>query len=161
MPGLDPRLSGLDWAKGKLSVISDDWGRLVEESIDGSPVHEVGAHETSEGERAFDGCCGVLSQPQQQEGDEGDSHLDTHGILGGAEEVADLEGLLDPAEEQLDLPAAPVEVSDLLGRGMEIVGEDTQLLAGLGVDAEPRAPGAGRGSYGFWPCALAGGRYGR
>ena len=63
------------------------------------------------------------------------TELRHNGVLGGSEEVADLEGLLDPAEEQFDLPASLVEVGDLVGRGVEIVGEDAQLLAGLGQDA--------------------------
>ena len=47
--------------------------------------------------------------------------------------MADFQRLLDPAEEQLDLPAALVELGDLLGGGVEVVGEDAQRLAGLGA----------------------------
>ncbi len=39
--------------------------------------------------------------------------------------------LLDPAEEQLDLPALLVEVCDLFGRCVEIIGDDAQHLAGV------------------------------
>ena len=48
----------------------------------------------------------------------------------------DLKGLLDPAEEQLDGPAALVEVGDLLGGGIEVVAEDAQHLAALGLDPD-------------------------
>src|ERR1700693_2517832 len=51
---------------------------------------------------------------------------------------ADLEGLFDPSEEQLDRPAALVKVSDLLRARRQVVGEDAQDLAGLG--AHPPLP---------------------
>ena len=82
-----------------------------------------------------------LSEAEQQESDEGDGDLDTHRVLGGAEEAGDFEGLLDPAEEQLDGPAALIEVGDLLGGGIEVVREDAQHLAGLDLDAGLRGPG--------------------
>ena len=97
-------------------------------------MHKIGAHEPGEGERALDAVLGRLGEAQEQKGDEGNSDLDVHGILGGAEEAGDLEGLLDPAEEQLDGPAALVELGDLLGASVEIVGEDAQHLAGVAHD---------------------------
>ncbi len=52
--------------------------------------------------------------------DDGDEHVDRggdpdlgfDGVLGGAEEAFDLEVLLDPFEEEFDLPAAFVEPGD-------------------------------------------------
>src|SRR5713101_8969167 len=99
-------------------------------------MHEVGANQPCEGQRASDGFLGLLSEAEQQEGYESAGDLDAHGILGGAEEAGDLEDLLDPAEEQLDGPAALVEVGDLLGSGIEVVAEDAQHLAGLGLDPD-------------------------
>jgi len=78
--------------------------------------------------------CGGLSEAQQQEGYEGDGDLDAHGVLGGAEKAGDLQRLFDPAEEQLDRPAALVEIGDLLRAGVEVVGQQTEYLAGLGPD---------------------------
>lgn len=49
--------------------------------------------------------------------------------------MGDLQGLLDPTEEQLDGPSPLVEICDLLGFGVEIVGEDTQDFAGVSFDA--------------------------
>ena len=72
-----------------------------------------------------------LSHPQQQKSDQRDGDLDADGVFAGAEEAADLEDLLDPAEEQLDRPAALVEISNLLRRGIQIVGQNAQQLAGL------------------------------
>ena len=62
--------------------------------------------------------------------------MDADGVLGGAEELGDFEGLFDPSEEQLDVPAALVEIGDVLGGGVEIVAEDAQDLAGLDADAD-------------------------
>src|SRR6202008_3589104 len=44
------------------------------------------------------------------------------------------EGLLDPAEEQLDGPTSAVEISDLLCAGIEVVRQDAQYLSGIGRD---------------------------
>ena len=41
--------------------------------------------------------------------------------------------LLDPLEEQLDLPAQTVELGDGEGGQREVVGEKDQSLAGLGI----------------------------
>lgn len=41
--------------------------------------------------------------------------------------------LLDPLEEQLDLPAQTVELGDSEGGQREVVGEKDQPLSGLGV----------------------------
>src|ERR687898_483000 len=40
-----------------------------EQLIDGAAVHQVGADQTGEGERAFDGVLGGLGETQQHEGD--------------------------------------------------------------------------------------------
>src|SRR6185295_4766313 len=89
-------------------------GGRSEEGADVSFVHEVGTDEPGEGEWAGHGVLGGLGQSQDQEGDEGDGDLNANGILGGSEEAGDLEGLLDPAEEQLDRPSQFVEIGDLL-----------------------------------------------
>ena len=82
-------------------MIFNDGRRRIEQAIDWASVHQVGAHETGEGEQALDGgLCGI-GEAEEQKGDEGDRDLNAHGVFRGAEEVLDLEGLLDPAEEQL------------------------------------------------------------
>src|SRR5215471_14377556 len=91
-------------------------GRRLEEGTDVSFVHEVGTDETGEGEWAGHGVLGGLSQSQDQESDEGDGDLSANGVLGGSEEAGDLEGLLDPAKEQLDGPSQFVEIGDFLSR---------------------------------------------
>ncbi len=50
--------------------------------------------------------------------------------------MPNFEGMLDPAEEQFDLPAAFVEFSYLVCRRIEIVGDDAQDFAGLGAHVQ-------------------------
>ena len=47
--------------------------------------------------------------------------------------------LLDPLEEQLDLPSALVEGADGRGRQTELIGEEHQGFSRLGI-AQPDAP---------------------
>src|ERR1700722_17679230 len=136
MAGSSPRLSGLAeqaW-DGQLSWGSRRGWLAVEQGIEAASLHQVDAHEASEGERAGDGFLRGLRQAQQEEGDERDGDLGAYGVVRGAQEAGDLKGLLDPAKEQLDRPAALVEKGDLGGRGVEIVGQDAQYLAGVGGD---------------------------
>lgn len=95
-----------------------------------TPVHEIEADQAGKCERLTD--CGLtgLRHAQQQMGDQRHEDLDPHGVLGGSEEMPDLEVLLDPFEEQFDLPALLVELSDLAGRGVEIIGQDADDFAG-------------------------------
>src|SRR5437763_16576661 len=111
MPGLEPRLSGLAWAEreAELGGTSDwAWSWLFE-TVDRPAVHEIGAHETGEGEQTLNGVLGIMSEAQEQESDERDGKLNAHGVLAFAEEMSDLQRLFDPAEEQFDLPAPLVE----------------------------------------------------
>src|SRR6266581_3870382 len=62
-----------------------------------------------------------------------DPYLRLDSILGGAEKRLDPQMLLDPFEEQLDLPAQTVELGDGKGGQREVVGEKDQSLAGLGI----------------------------
>src|SRR6202158_4230166 len=100
----------------------------MEQVIDGAAVHEVGADQSGENDRTLNALLGGLSQAQQQEGDECDCNPDAYSILGGADEASDLEGLLDPAEEQLDGPTSAVEIGDLLCTGIEVIRQDAQHL---------------------------------
>lgn len=92
-------------------------------------MHEVGADQPCEGERPFGEAVGLTGEAQQQVGDQGHRDLDADSVLARADEVLDLQGLFDPTEEQLDGPAPLVQVGDLAGRRLRIVGENTQHLA--------------------------------
>ena len=56
-----------------------------------------------------------------------------HGVLGVADEGLDLQILLDPAKEYLDLPALLVDIGDGLGYQPEVVGKEHINLVGFGV----------------------------
>lgn len=100
MPGSSPLLSGLDRGplEGELIWIVGRRFWWVEQVVQVASVHQVGADEAGEGERTFDELLGGLGHPQQQEGDQGDGDLNADGVFAGAEEMADFQGLLDPAE---------------------------------------------------------------
>ena len=60
-----------------------------------------------------------------------DPDLGLHGVLAGAEEGLDPQVLLDPFEEQLDLPAAFVDLGDGKRGQREVIGQELESLAGL------------------------------
>jgi hypothetical protein len=106
------------------------------EVVDGSGVHEIGANEPCECEDAGDRALDRMRHAQQQIGDQSCGYLCPDGVQRGAEEAADFEGLLDPAEEQLDLPARLVELGDLLRRRLQVVADEAQNLAGVDPDVD-------------------------
>ena len=64
---------------------------------------------------------------------DGNPDLRLHRVLRRAVELLDPKMLLDPLEEEFHLPAAFVERADGGGRKREVVGDEDQRLAGLGV----------------------------
>src|SRR5215472_8596137 len=81
---------------------------------------------------------GVEREALLHDGDEdvdgyGDPQLRLHCTFRGTVEPLDAQMLLDPREEQLDLPAAFVELADGDGRQGEMVGDENELLAGFAV----------------------------
>ena len=56
-----------------------------------------------------------------------------HGVLGDAIEDLDAQMLLDPLEEQFNLPAAAVQFGDAERGQREVVGEEDEVLLGVGV----------------------------
>ena len=55
------------------------------------------------------------------------------GILGGTEEGFDVQVLFDPFEEKLYLPAAAIQIGNGLCRSGEVVGQEVESLADLGI----------------------------
>ena len=73
-----------------------------------------------------------------QSGDEringdGDPDWGAHGVGAGAIKGLDAETLLDPLEEQFDLPASPIQLGKGQRRPGEVVGEEDEGLAGDGI----------------------------
>src|SRR4051812_41346362 len=64
---------------------------------------------------------------------DGDPDLRAHSILGSAVETFDAQVLLDPLEEQLYLPSAPVQGANGQRGQRKLVGQEHQVLAGLGI----------------------------
>ena len=56
-----------------------------------------------------------------------------HSVLGSAVEAFDAQVLLDPLEEQLYLPSAPVQGANGQRRQRKLVGQEHQVLSGLGI----------------------------
>jgi hypothetical protein len=74
----------------------------------------------------------------------GDPNLGLHRIGCGAKEAFDVQVLLDPFEEQFDLPTTLVQLGDGQCRQSEVVGQVDEEPFRLGVE-EANAPG-----YPFW-----------
>src|SRR5215212_4743565 len=72
---------------------------------------------------------------QQHIGDHGGQQLQADGVGVAAEEGPDLEMLLDPSEQQLDLPAHFVEAADVDGRALEVVGEEGDFASVVALEA--------------------------
>src|ERR1700759_4638112 len=126
MAGLDPLLSGTSVAYREAELGQRDcwpW-RLdvagVEQVRDRAAHEQMSAHDQQDRAGGVERGLGLLDQPNQQIGDEGDGDLAANGIVAAAEKACDLEVLLDPFEEQLDLPALLVEFCDLFGRAGQI-----------------------------------------
>lgn len=65
---------------------------------------------------------GSLMQQQQHERDKRDQDLRFDGVFAPAQAVANAQVLLDPFEEQPNLPARLVELRDLQRRGVHVLG---------------------------------------
>ena len=112
-----------------------DERRWSEQTVDRASVHEIGSDEARECDEACDVALQGMGHAQEQERDECNCYLNAYGVFRSAEEVADFKGVLDPSEEQFDLPAPLVEVGNHVGGSIEIVGDDAQNLAALGTHA--------------------------
>src|SRR5271169_4292517 len=125
------RRAGCRWPEVKSGLLSLGHWRGLKKFSDGSAKHQICLDEPGEGKQADSDSVGVVSQAQQQKGDECNRDLDANGVFRCSEEVADLQGLLDPSKEQFDGPSTLVQVRDVLRACLQIIGEDAQHLAGL------------------------------
>ena len=87
------------------------------QGVDVAPVQQMNAYAADKREQIGHCLLPGVRQSQQQERDQRDGDLNAHRVLGGADEALDLQTLLDPAEEQLDLPALLVDLGDFVGWG--------------------------------------------
>ena len=92
-------------------------------------MHDVEADEPDECEGLADGGLGGLSAAQQQIGDQGHKDLDANGVFRPADEVVDLEVLLDRFKKQLNLPAILIDICDGAGAQLEMVRQKDVMAA--------------------------------
>src|SRR5205823_2427053 len=85
----------------------------------------------------------LLDDRHQHVGADGDPDLRPHGVLRDAIEALDAQMLLDPLEEQLDLPSAPVQGANDQRRQRKLVAQEHQVLAAFGVAIADAAQVAG------------------
>ena len=79
-----------------------------------------------------------MNPADQGIGQHGDPDLDQNRVSRSAPECLDLQVLLDPLEEQLDLPTLLVELSDRPRRKIAAIGQEDEDLARLGIpEADP------------------------
>lgn len=103
---------------------------------DGSPGEEELPSEFGEAQsRHFDvieACCNT----QEQVGDHRRDDLQADGIFVGAEEFSDVEMLLDPTEQEFDLPSRLIEAGDLDCRALEIVADEGDGFTGVWLESD-------------------------
>ena len=75
----------------------------------------------------------LFENGDEQINGDGDPDLGAHGVGAGAVKGFDAQMLLDPFEEQFDLPAAAIELGDGQRRHGEVVGQEDQRFAGFGI----------------------------
>ena len=91
-----------------------------------------------EASRAEMVCAGLVGNADQHKGDHGSDDLQAHGVLVDGDELRDVEVLLDPAEQQFDLPAGFATGGKVNSRAADIVADDVEgvfsrLIACIGL----------------------------
>ena len=83
---------------------------------------------------ALGGSAGLSEHAQEQICDESDVYLDFDGVFAAAQEALDFEVLLNPLEQQFDLPALLVEGGYLGCGACQIVGDEAHRRLALTLD---------------------------
>lgn len=86
---------------------------------------------------------GLFETGHEKVGADGDPNLGSDSIVGCAEEGLDPQVLLDPFEEEFDLPSALVDQRDSQCRDRKVVGKEDQVLAGFFVEEVDSTQGNG------------------
>ena len=94
----------------------------------------------------------LYGDQHQQVGAYGSPDLCLHGVDRIAEEVLDRQILLQPLEEQFDLPAVLVDRGNCQCRDVEEIGEKDQMLAGLRIAKRHPAQPLGITGFRLWGC---------
>src|SRR5476649_1141108 len=100
---------------------------------DRAALEEPRSDEIDEAEgRNFGSACSS-DDAKQQVGDQSSEDLQADGVFRSAEKGADFQMLLDPSEQQLDLPTLSIKSGDFGSGVFEIVGEDGEDTAVVSV----------------------------
>jgi hypothetical protein len=86
-------------------------------------VHQIGAHESNEFEKAIVLFGDLLQGAQEKVGNQGHGDLDADGVFRSSDKFRNPERLLHHPEEQFDPPATLVEIGDFLRGRVEVIGE--------------------------------------
>ena len=78
-----------------------------------------------------------------------DPDLGFHGVVGCAVEGLDAQVLLDPFEEQFDVPAILVDLCDGGGRQAEVIGDEDKALTGVSINETDAAEFFGIATFAF------------
>jgi hypothetical protein len=100
------------------------------------PPPQCGAQQGEEAGEAVMPAVDDSKKAQEHVNQERHPDLPAHGVGAVAEEVGELQGLLDLLEEDLNVPAAAVEIGNGLGAPLPVVGEENHLLF-TSVDFDP------------------------
>ena len=84
-----------------------------------------------------------LQNGDEQLSGDGGPDLGAHGVRAGAVKGFDAQMLLEPFEEQFDLPAAPIQVGDGQSWHGEVVGQEDQCLARFWIAIADASMGTG------------------
>src|SRR5260370_33057817 len=95
-----------------------------------------GCDEAGKADGRHDDAAFACGDPQQQISDHGSDDLQADRVRGAAEELAKLQMLLDPAEQQFDLPAGFVKRGDLDRRAFQIVSDEGEFCAVIAPEAD-------------------------
>src|SRR5207302_5409379 len=125
-------IEGCSW-RGAASI---HWGRPSYFG-EGSTREQELADELGEPKRKHRDAVEPGCDAEQQVGDHCCQDLQTDRVVVGAEKLANVEMLLDPTEQQFDLPAALVEGGDLDRRAGEIVCHERDHSSLLAPDLDP------------------------
>ena len=112
-----------------------DFRRLVDPS-DGFSGEDAGFDKFSEADGGDGEAAVANGDAQEQIGDHGCDDLETNGVFAAAKEFSQAQMLLEPAEQQFDLPTGFVEGGDLDRRALEIIGDKRQGAAIVALEPD-------------------------
>ena len=109
-------------------------GIICKQLIERDFLEDVDAQNLQYSAQTFVNSMNLIETGYHEVNTDSDPDLGAYGVLRGAEEGFDAQVLLDPFEEQVDLPTAFVYGCDSKGRQFEVIGEKDQPFAGLRID---------------------------